>query len=61
MSNNTDLKDKTCLITGANSGLGLAVAKRFALLGSHTILLCRNNVKGENAIREYKLEKNKKA
>ncbi len=54
MNNNTDLKDKTCLITGASSGLGLAVSKRFALLGSHTILLCRNNEKGESAIQEIK-------
>ncbi|TFG95188.1 MAG: SDR family oxidoreductase [Calditrichales bacterium] len=34
------LSEKTCLITGANSGLGFAVAKRFAESGAKTILLC---------------------
>jgi NAD(P)-dependent dehydrogenase (short-subunit alcohol dehydrogenase family) len=50
------ISEKTCLITGANSGLGLAVAKRFAELGANTILLCRNKEKGENAILEIKRE-----
>jgi len=56
MNNNTDLKDNSCLVTGADSGLGLAVAKRFALQECHTILLCRNKEKGENAVHEIKKE-----
>jgi len=47
---------KTCLITGANSGLGFAVAKRFAAEGAETILLCRNKERGEYAIDEIKTE-----
>ena len=56
MNNNTSLKDKTCLITGASSGLGFAVSKQLALLGCHTILLCRNSEKGESTIQEIKRE-----
>ncbi len=56
MSNITDIKNKTYLITGASSGLGLAVAKRAAQMESITILLCRNKEKGENAIVEIKRE-----
>ncbi len=44
------LKGKKVLITGANSGLGLAVAKRFAQLDADTILLCRTNELGEKAV-----------
>jgi len=51
-----NLSGKTCLITGANTGLGFAFAKRLATQGVETILLCRNNQKGEDAISEIKTE-----
>ncbi len=44
-----DFTGKTCLITGANSGLGFEVAKRCAALGGETILACRDQNKGEKA------------
>jgi len=47
---------KNCLITGANTGLGLAVSKKFARLGARTILLCRNKEKGQKALDEIKNE-----
>ena len=47
---------KNWLITGANTGLGLAVSKRLAQMGAKTILLCRNKERGENAIRTIKEE-----
>jgi NAD(P)-dependent dehydrogenase (short-subunit alcohol dehydrogenase family) len=47
---------KNCLITGANTGLGLAVSRRFANIGANTILLCRNKEKGENAVLEIRKE-----
>ena len=40
---------KTALITGANSGLGLATAKALALRSFDLILLCRNEQKGRVA------------
>ena len=50
------LSGKNCLITGANTGLGLAVSKKFASMGANTILLCRNKEKGEKAVYEVKKE-----
>ncbi len=50
------LSDKNCIVTGASTGLGLAVSKRFANMGANTILLCRNKEKGENAVHEIKKE-----
>ncbi len=47
---------KNCLITGASSGLGLVISKRFAEMGANTVLLCRNKEKGENAVQEIKKE-----
>jgi NAD(P)-dependent dehydrogenase (short-subunit alcohol dehydrogenase family) len=41
---------KNCLITGANSGLGFAVSRIFARRGAHTILLCRDKVRGAEAV-----------
>lgn len=35
---------KTCLITGANSGLGYAVAVEMAKRGAHVIMACRSQV-----------------
>jgi len=51
-----NLSENTCLITGANTGLGLAVAKQFATQGAETILLCRNKERGEKAVLEIKKE-----
>ena len=51
-----DLNGKTCLITGANSGLGFAVAKRMASHKAHIILSSRTTEKGELAIQEIKRE-----
>ncbi len=47
---NVTLKGKDCLVAGASSGLGLAVSRRFAEMGAHTIMLCRNQERGENAV-----------
>ena len=51
-----NLSVKNCLITGANTGLGLAVSKKIAKLGANTILVCRNQDRGEKAILEIKKE-----
>ena len=43
---------KICMITGANSGIGKAAAIQIAQQGYHTILACRNQQKGEAALRD---------
>lgn len=44
--------DKTCVITGANSGIGLETARGLARLGARVMLVCRDRNKGEAARRE---------
>jgi protochlorophyllide reductase len=40
---------RTALVTGANAGLGLAIAKRLAAKGARLLLACRNTEKAEAA------------
>jgi len=42
---------KFCMITGANSGIGKAAAIQIAQQGYHIIMACRNQKKGEVALR----------
>lgn len=44
-----DLHDKVALVTGANSGLGLEIAKSLAQAGSAVVLACRNVDKANRA------------
>ncbi len=46
------MKDKICVITGANSGIGKETAKALAEVGAHIVMVCRNREKAESAREE---------
>ena len=46
------MKNKVCLITGANSGIGKVTAFKLAEMGATVIMVCRNQAKGETAMAE---------
>ena len=43
---------KTCLVTGANSGIGKATVQGLAERGAHVIMVCRSEERGDAARRE---------
>ncbi len=47
-----DLSDKTYLVTGGNSGIGLEAAKMLAEAGADIVIACRNPRKAEQAAAE---------
>ena len=49
---NTWIKGKTCLITGANTGIGKETALILAEMNARVIMVCRNREKGELAKNE---------
>lgn len=50
------MQKKSALITGANSGMGLATTIELARHGYHVIMLCRNKERGHKALEEAKKE-----
>jgi NAD(P)-dependent dehydrogenase (short-subunit alcohol dehydrogenase family) len=45
-----DQSGRTCVVTGANSGLGAVIATELARAGAHVIVACRDVAKGERAV-----------
>ncbi len=45
-----DQRDRTFIVTGANSGLGYVTARELARHGAHVIMTARNEAKGRQAI-----------
>jgi NAD(P)-dependent dehydrogenase (short-subunit alcohol dehydrogenase family) len=50
------MKGKTCVITGATSGIGLETAKRLGALGARLVLVGRNRDKGTAAMARLRAE-----
>ena len=51
-----DISGKFAVVTGANSGLGLGLAKKLAAAGADVVLAVRSRAKGETAIAEIHRE-----
>ena len=51
-----DLTGKIAIVTGANSGIGYEMARALAGKGAMVILACRNQAKGEAAVRQIDQE-----
>lgn len=45
-----DLKDKTIIVTGANTGIGYETARSLAAAGARVVFACRNSIAGEAAV-----------
>ncbi|MFK7971790.1 MAG: SDR family oxidoreductase [Bacteroidia bacterium] len=50
------MTSKTCVVTGANSGIGYQTALDLAKQGARVLMVCRNAEKGKAALQELKAE-----
>ncbi len=55
------MNGKTCMITGANSGIGKATAMGLARMGATVVMVCRDPSRGEAAMAEIKVESDNQA
>jgi len=56
MAQNVDMSGKSCVVTGANSGIGKETALELAKMGARVALVCRNPQKGEAALADIRRE-----
>ncbi|MGG3283724.1 SDR family oxidoreductase [Paenibacillus solani] len=54
----SDMTGKIAIVTGANSGMGLATTIELAKMGAHVIMACRSQSRGAAAFREAQQESN---
>ena len=50
------MKNKVCVVTGANSGVGFEACRGFAKLGARIVLVCRDRARGEEAVKRLARE-----
>lgn len=51
------LQGKTAIVTGANSGMGMATVRAFSDMGARVIMLCRSEKRGREALERLNSEK----
>lgn len=51
------LKNKTAIVTGANSGMGMATVRALSDMGAKVIMLCRSEKRGVEALEKLSSEK----
>ena len=51
------LKNKTAIVTGANSGMGMATVRALSDMGAKVIMLCRSEKRGIEALEKLSSEK----
>src|SRR5690606_28281680 len=51
-----DLTGKTCIVTGANTGIGKEIARGLARLGARVVLACRSRERGQAALDELRAD-----
>ena len=56
----SDLRNKIAIVTGANSGMGMATVKALSDQGATVIMLCRNEERGRAAVAALTKEKDRK-
>lgn len=54
MNRKDSLREKTCLVTGANQGLGFQISVELASRGSTLYMCCRNETRGKAALEKVK-------
>lgn len=55
-----NLKDKIAIVTGANSGMGMATVEALSDMGATVIMLCRSKQRGEEALEKLAAKKDRK-
>ena len=56
----SDLQDKIAIVTGANSGMGMATVEALSDQGATVIMLCRSEERGRKALAELLRDKERK-